>query len=105
MRWATALLLASLTACGGAPLLHGLPRPNTTAVAGIAAAVATAATVANPAAAGRLQEQGKTPEREHEDGQREMVPVEVLDRIDQEEAQEGAASAPASAPAARPAAP
>lgn len=90
MRW---MLLAGLTACGSTPILHGLPRPDPAVVAGIATAAATAATIADPQAAARIREQGKV-EAPPASGGREIVPPDVLERLDEEEA----ASMPASQP-------
>jgi hypothetical protein len=69
-------------ACGGSPVLSGLPRPNPAVVAGVAAAAATAMTVADPNFAARRTEQGKRAADEGDDHPRETVPLEVLDRAD-----------------------
>ena len=82
-----ALVLFGLSACGGAPLLHGLPQPNPAVVAGIAAVTAGVATIANPSAAGRPTEKDHADEGDRSDGKREQVPLEVLDRADAERPQ------------------
>ena len=79
------LLVLVLSACGGAPLLNAIPQPNKVAAAGIAAAAATAATIAFPNAAGMPKEQPR-PDQGQADGKREQVPLEVLDRADAERA-------------------
>jgi hypothetical protein len=75
-----AVLLA--VACSGPPLLHGAPRPNPAVAAGIATAAAAAATIADPQGAARLQEMGKPPQREPDEGPRETAPPDVLERLD-----------------------
>jgi len=88
------LALVSLAGCGGGPVLRNAPRPDPTVMAAGAAAIAGAATLADPDAAARRQEQKKdwnvTPERDHDS---RPMPADVLDRLDQ--AKEGAADEPA----------
>jgi hypothetical protein len=73
-------------ACGGGTVLGGLPRPNPTVMAGIAAAAATAATIADPGAAGRIYEEGRVKHLNRADGDSETIPLDVLDRLDDAEA-------------------
>jgi hypothetical protein len=95
------LAIAFLMGCGG-PVLRNAPRPNPVHVAAGAAAIAGAATLADPDAAKRRQEQkresdvGKRPQNVDND-----VPSDVLDRLDEadaqrkrEEAERGAAADP-----------
>lgn len=51
-------------------------------MAGIAAAAATAATIADPGAAARIKEAGKVKGSDDSAGHRETVPLDVLDRLD-----------------------
>ncbi len=95
---ALAALVSSAAACGGAPLLAGAPQPNPAVVAGIAAAAATAATVADPAGAARLQEAKAAKDRETPPGKREVMPPELLDRLNEADARAGEAAAPPAAP-------
>jgi len=78
------VLGAALSACGGSPVLSHLPRPDPAVVAAIAAGAAGAATLADPAGAARLQEL-KEPHKEARPLEnREIVPLEVLDRADED---------------------
>jgi hypothetical protein len=97
MRWM--LIVAGLAACGGPPILSGLPRPDPKVVAGLAAAGAAAATVMDPNAAARIREAGKQGEPEPTTKGREVVPPDVLERLDAEESDTTPTSEPASAPA------
>jgi hypothetical protein len=74
------------TGCGGGTVLGGLPRPNPTVMAGIAAAAATAATIADPGAAGRIYEEGRVKHLNRADGDSETIPLDVLDRLDEADA-------------------
>ena len=75
------------TGCGGGTALGGIPRPNVPFMAGLAAVAATAATVADPGAAGRLKEAGEVKHFDRQDGQSETLPLDVLDRMDENDAQ------------------
>jgi hypothetical protein len=95
-------LVALAAACGSdqKPILSNVPQPPASAVAGVAAAAAAAVTLANPNAA--------TPEKREDQPKQEVevkehVTGDVLDRLDQAEAQ-GSGSATAAHAAAKPAA-
>jgi hypothetical protein len=77
------LIFLSLCCCGP-PVLRKVPQPNPTAVAAGAAAAAAALTLADPQAAARKQEMKKegAPEGRATEVD-EMVPPDVLDRLDQ----------------------
>ena len=77
MRW----LLLLAVGCGG-PILGNVPRANPAAVAGVAAAVAGAATLADPNGAARRQEATQTPAEKREIDQHQTVPRDVFDRLD-----------------------
>jgi hypothetical protein len=81
MRRLLPALMGILGSCGG-PVLQNAPRPDPGVVAGIAAAVAAAATIADPAAAGKRPESPRVNQSEAAPGHRETVPPEVLDRLD-----------------------
>jgi hypothetical protein len=75
-------LLLVIAACGSeTPLLAGVPHPNNVAIAGGAAAVAAALTLADPHAADRKpeqrQEQNKRPVEVTDE-----VPASVFDHLD-----------------------
>ena len=77
------LLLLVLVSCGP-PVLNNLPRPDPAVVAAGAAAVAGAATLADPDGAAKHQEQKKDTDQH---GPRDVevnqsVPADVLDRLD-----------------------
>jgi hypothetical protein len=81
-----------LASCGG-PALQNVPHPNNAAMAGAAAAIAGAITLADPKLAGRK------PEAEvGSDGKpvpvHEIVPSDVLDRADDEHASPPLPAAP-----------
>jgi hypothetical protein len=67
-------------------------------VAGIAAALAGAATIADPAGAARLQEAKAPKDQEAPPGKREVMPPELLDRLDEADARAGEAATPPAAP-------
>lgn len=72
--------------CGG-PALQNAPRPNPTAVAGAAAALAGAATLAAPDAAGRRASEANKPTAELRPIKPgPSVPADVLDRLDKVQA-------------------
>jgi hypothetical protein len=97
------LVVALVGACGGPPLLQNVPRPNTAAVAGIAAGTAAALTLANPQGAAAAQEARK-PNKELQAKRTDAdVPSDVLDRLDEKQKQKPVAGDPA--PAAEAAAP
>jgi hypothetical protein len=98
MRSSTWMLLA-LCGCGGGPLLQNLPRPNPAAVAGVAAAVAGAATLADPQGAARRQEAKDKGEPDNQGVEvHEHVPADVLDRLDRVPVDAGVDAAPPDAP-------
>jgi hypothetical protein len=73
---------ATLAACGD-PVLANAPRPNTAAMAGGAAALAGAATLAAPDAQGkRVQEANKPSVNNKPVKSGPSVPGDVLDRLD-----------------------
>jgi len=77
-------VLFLLAACGAQPnqpVLANAPRPNPAAVAGGAAAVAGAITLADPDAASRKPEK-KQDENKKPVKVKENVPKDVLDRLD-----------------------
>jgi hypothetical protein len=89
MRFVALAILSTLAACGGQPALANAPHPDPGTVAGIAAAAAAAATLADPNAASRK------PEKRVDDNKREVevkenVPSAVFDRLDQAPAQPAA---------------
>lgn len=63
-------------------MLGNVPRANPAAVAGVAAAVAGVATLADPNGAARRQEATQTPAEKREIEQHQMVPRDVFDRLD-----------------------
>ncbi len=63
-------------------MLGNAPRANPAAVAGIAAGIAAAATLANPDAAAAKQEATQTPAEKREIDQHKTVPPDVFDRLD-----------------------
>ncbi|HWU85861.1 MAG TPA: hypothetical protein VN253_01195 [Kofleriaceae bacterium] len=85
LAWLSALALA---ACGGgpAPILRNVPQPNKAAVAGAAAALAGAATLASPDDAAKRQEKGKAPDEKKPIEVHQTVPPDVLDRLDAKQA-------------------
>jgi hypothetical protein len=79
-------LVVSALGCGG-PVLRNAPRANPTVMAATAAAIAGAATLADPDAAARRQEQKKAGEvTRTREAPAEPMPTDVLDRLDQLEA-------------------
>lgn len=83
MRGRGLLATLALTAACGPPALQNAPRPNPAVVAGAAAAVAGAATLANPDGAARKQEQKKETDRTPTgEPVTTTVPADVLDRLD-----------------------
>ncbi len=81
LAWISSLALA---ACGGGPdpILRNVPQPNKAAVAGAAAAIAGAATLASPHDAAKRQEQNKVPDEKKPMKVDQTVPSDVLDRLD-----------------------
>src|SRR5258708_5250537 len=77
------LLLVVVAACGGPqqPVLANAPRPDPAAVAGVAAAAATALTLVDPDAATRKPEKKQDIEMAPVEVN-ENVPEGVLDRLD-----------------------
>jgi len=79
-----ATALTALAACGG-PALANVPKPDPGIVAGLAAGVAGAATLADPKGAAARQEQ-KRPEKEKRPVKNNVtVPGDVLDRLDEKQ--------------------
>jgi hypothetical protein len=80
---ALASMLIALAACGGPPLLQNAPRPNPAVVAGAAAAIAGAATLADPQGAAKRQEvkDQREPDNRGVDVH-ETVSADALDRLD-----------------------
>lgn len=79
------LSLLLLGACGGGPdpILAGVPQPKTSTVAGAAAAVAGAATLAAPnSQAARVDEANKPDPSDKPMKEGPAVPADVLDRLD-----------------------
>jgi len=92
-------MLAALCACGG-PVLQNAPRPDPAVVAGVAAAVAGAATLADPQGAAKRQEQKNKGEPDMNGVEvHETVPADVLDRLDHRTQDAGVADGSAVAPA------
>ncbi|MGN6111170.1 MAG: hypothetical protein ACTHU0_39090 [Kofleriaceae bacterium] len=79
-----ASLAILLTACGG-PALQNAPRPNPAAVAGVAAAVAGAATLADPDGAAKRAEENKVEDEKRPKKVKATVPSDVFDRLDQQQ--------------------
>jgi hypothetical protein len=77
-------LLFALAACGGGPALQNVPQPSTKAMAAGAAAIAGAATLADPQGQqNRVQEANKPDENLKVQKSGPPVPADVLDRLDQ----------------------
>lgn len=76
---------AALVACGG-PVLQNAPKPDPAVVAGAAAAIAGAATLADPQGAAKRQEANKPVEEKKPKTVKESVPEGVLDRLDDKKA-------------------
>lgn len=99
-----AIAFVLLAACGASPnqpVLANAPRPNPSAVAGVAAAAAAAVTLAAPDAAGRKPEKNQDTEKKPIKV-KENVPAAVLDRLDHADKQPANAEpAPASAEPAK----
>jgi hypothetical protein len=84
--WSMAFVLA---ACGGGPALRNAPKPDPAVVAGAAAAIAGAATLADPNGAARRAEANKVENEKKPKQVKETVPGDVLDRAEsQHEAQQ-----------------
>ena len=80
-----------LVACNE-PMLKNAPKPDPGAVAGVAAAVAGAATLASPASAAKRQETKKASDEHNNEGVvvKETVPEDVFDRLDKPSRDAGA---------------
>lgn len=85
--------------CGGAPVLAGAPKPDPAVVAGAAAAVAGAATLADPKGQAARVEANKPVEDKKPVRVKESVPSGVLDRLDEKRTGGTTDAAPAPAPA------
>lgn len=80
---ALALLSSLLLACGGS-VLQNAPRPDPAVVAGMAAALAGASTLADPNAAARRSGEANKPSQElRPQKSGPLVPADVLDRLDE----------------------
>jgi hypothetical protein len=88
------LVMLFLAGCGG-PALQNVPKPDPAVVAGAAAAVAGAATLANPDGAAARQEQKKPVKDKKPMKSGGTVPADVFDRLDAKKA----GTAPAQTPA------
>jgi len=84
-----AILIAALavaTGCNKGPVLQNAPKPNPTAVAGVAAGVAAAATIADPHAAQKAEareaEMRKEGAADARTKRQPSLPADVLDRLD-----------------------
>jgi hypothetical protein len=73
--------LLVVTACGG-PALQNVPKPDPAVVAGAAAAVAGAATLADPNGAAKRQENAQPQKSLKPKKSGGTVPGDVLDRLD-----------------------
>ncbi|MCB9559199.1 MAG: hypothetical protein H6709_24350 [Kofleriaceae bacterium] len=90
-----------IPACGGPPALQNVPRPNPAVVAGAAAAVAGAATLADPNGAAAKAESNQPTKEPRPVKVKDSVPPDVLDRLDAAEADDAhddAAAAPPTKP-------
>lgn len=96
----TLMLVASfgLGGCGG-PLLQNAPKPDPAVVAGAAAALAGAATLADPAGAAKRQEENKPVAEKRPINVKTIVPASVLDHLDENKANKSSGSAAPSPPA------
>jgi hypothetical protein len=106
MRYFLVACLGWLAACGGGPALRNVPQPNPAVVAGAAAAIAGAATLANPqGAAQNAAEKNKPSGEKRPMKSGPSVPADVLDRLDQQgevAAGQGSGQGSATAPGAQP---
>lgn len=93
-----------LVSCGGAdPVLRNAPRPNTAVMAGGAAALAGAATLADPnGQAQRVKEKDRVDEEPREQKHGPSVPADVLDRLDEKQQAPAADGKPADTEVAKP---
>lgn len=89
------VLICGSAACGGNqagpdPILRNAPKPDTGVMAGAAAAVAGAATLASPHDAAKKAESNKAPDEKKPVTVKENVPAGVLDRLDEKQPAEAA---------------
>ena len=78
-----------LTACASSrPLLEKVPQPNPTVAAGIAVGLAAAATLADPQGGARQKEAGRIEREPRVSGDRERIPDDVFDRLEQADPRE-----------------
>lgn len=80
-RLSVIVFIASVAGCGG-PALQNVPKPDPAVVAGAAAAVAGAATLADPNGAAKRQEQKEPQKSLRPKKSGGTVPDDVLDRLD-----------------------
>jgi|SRR5688572_17788699 hypothetical protein len=99
MRSLTALVALLFAACGG-PALQNVPKPDPAIMAGVAAGVAGAATLADPDGAAKRQEQKKPVREKRPMKSGGTVPGDVFDRLDAK--QNGTAPAEQPEPTAPP---
>jgi cytochrome c556 len=78
----TCLVIALLAAACGGPALQNVPKPDPAVVAGVAAGVAGAATLADPDGAAKRQEQKKPVKDKRPMKSGGTVPADVFDRLD-----------------------
>jgi hypothetical protein len=74
-----------LCACGPRPLLENVPRPDPAVAAAIAVGAAAAATAADPQGGTRQKEAARVEPEARLPRNRETIPGDVLDRLDQAE--------------------
>jgi hypothetical protein len=103
MRSVLFLLLMGCGAAPNQPLLANAPRPNTGAVAGAAAAVAGAATLAAPDYAAKNAAEANKPAPDNK-GQKSggIVPPDVFDRLDEKQKKPAAPDQQPAAPSGEP---
>jgi hypothetical protein len=70
--------------CGG-PVLQNAPKPDPAVVAGAAAAIAGAATLADPNGAAKKQEANKPQSEKRPQNVKATVPSDVFDRLDEQQ--------------------
>jgi hypothetical protein len=87
-----ALMLVTSLGCGG-PMLQNAPKPDPAVVAGAAAALAGAATLADPNGAAKRQEANKPVGDKKPINVKATVPASALDHLDDKKAGSGSGSA------------
>jgi hypothetical protein len=97
----TVLALASAAGCNGAAMNavnSVVPKPNASAVAGVAAAAAGVITLADPDAAAKRQEQKEATKEQRPIAVKAVVPADVFDRLDAAQVPDASGAAPPSMP-------